>query len=58
MKLVSHYLQKISGVEIFPILSLLFFIVFFIVVVWVVYKTDKTVYEEMENLPLDNKSVN
>ena len=54
MKLVSHYLQKVAGVEIFPIISLIFFITFFLVVSWIVFSTDKSVYEEIETMPLDN----
>ena len=45
-------LQSLAGVEIFPIISLILFIVMFtIVVIWAI-KIDKTVISEMENIPL------
>jgi hypothetical protein len=54
MKIVSHTLEQISGVEIYPIISLLLFFVFFIVVGYMVLTTDKEHIEEMKNLPLDS----
>ena len=54
MKIVSHTLEQISGVEIYPIISLLLFFVFFIVVGYMVLTADKEHIEEMKNLPLDD----
>jgi hypothetical protein len=54
MKIVSHTLEQISGVEIYPIISLLLFFVFFIIVGYMVLTTDKEHIEEMKNLPLDS----
>ncbi len=53
MKLVSHYLQSISGVEIYPILSFFIFFVFFIAVTWFVIKLDKKYITEVSNYALD-----
>lgn len=53
MKIVSHTLEQISGVEIYPIISLLLFFVFFIIVGYMVLTADKEHIEEMKNLPLD-----
>ena len=53
MKIVSHTLEQISGVEIYPIISLLLFFVFFIIVGYMVITADKEQLEEMKNLPLD-----
>jgi len=53
MKIVSHTLEQIAGVEIYPIISLLLFFIFFIVVGYMVLSADKEHMEEMKNLPLD-----
>lgn len=47
-------LEKIDGVEIYPIISLLIFFTFFILVAYLVIKTDKKEIDEMSRLPLDN----
>lgn len=47
-------LEKIDGVEIYPIISLLIFFAFFVLVAYLVIKTDKKEIEEMSRLPLDN----
>lgn len=55
MKFIN-YLESISGVSIFPMISLLTFFLFFIVVGVGVYYMDKKTLEEIENLPLENES--
>ncbi|MFA9390456.1 MAG: hypothetical protein ACERKD_11640 [Prolixibacteraceae bacterium] len=54
MKLVSHYLDSIAGIEVYPIVSFLIFFTFFIVVTCIVIKMDKAEIREMSNLPLEN----
>ena len=50
----KELLQSIEGIEIYPIISLLIFIAFFIgVVIWIV-RMDKKYVKEMESLPLQN----
>lgn len=51
-----HYLEKISGVEIYPLTSLLIFFVFFVALLWFVLKTDKAYIKEIEQLPFDNQN--
>lgn len=52
MKFIN-YLENISGIEIYPMISLLLFVSFFIgVTIWA-FSTDKEMIEHMENLPLD-----
>ena len=53
MKIVSHTLEQIAGVEIYPIIYLLLFFIFFTVVGYMVLTADKEHIEEMKNLPLD-----
>lgn len=50
----THYLEKITGVSVYPIVSLLLFVTFFIIVTLWVLRTDKKTIEHIENLPLDN----
>ena len=49
-------LEKIDGIEIYPIISLLIFFTFFVLVSYLVLKTDKKQVEEMSNLPLEGNS--
>ena len=52
---IKHNMETIAGVAIFPILSLLIFFAFFVVLaIWVVsYKKDKI--EELSQIPLNDK---
>jgi hypothetical protein len=53
MKFIN-YLETISGVGIFPLISLLTFFIFFIVVGVGVYFMDDKTLTEVNNLPLDD----
>lgn len=52
---IKHNMETISGVEIYPMLSLLLFFTFFILLgVWVFsYKKEKL--NELSNIPLNEK---
>ena len=54
---IKHNMETISGVEIYPILSLLIFFFFFVGLgVWVFsYKKEKI--EEMSHIPLSDDSI-
>lgn len=48
-----HYLEKITGVSIYPLASLCIFGVFFLaVLVWVI-RADKKTIQEISRIPLD-----
>lgn len=49
----QHYLEKITGVEVYPMISLLLFVCFFILVTIWTFGTSKELIKRMENLPLD-----
>ena len=53
MKFIN-YLESISGVGIYPMISLLLFVAFFIAVTIWAYKRDKQFLNHMESLPIDN----
>jgi hypothetical protein len=47
-----HYLEHISGVEIYPMISLLVFFTFFSLLLFFVIKAKKKDIEVLENIPL------
>jgi hypothetical protein len=49
----QYYLEQITGVSIYPIISLLLFVAFFLGVTWWILRIDKKEIEHMEKLPLD-----
>ena len=54
----KEILQSIEGVEIYPIISLIVFVVFFVVVtIWLI-RMDKNYINEMKQLPLTNDDNN
>lgn len=58
LKFIKHNMETISGIEIYPIISLLIFFLFFVgLYVWVfTYKKDKIT--EMSNIPFGNEDTN
>lgn len=49
-----HYLEKISGVDIYGIASFILFGTFFLVMLWWTFKADKKMIQEISHIPLDN----
>jgi len=49
----QYYLEQIAGVSIYPVVSLLLFVAFFLGVTWWTYRINRKEIEHMENLPLD-----
>ncbi len=56
MKLVSHYLQEITGVQIYPLISFILFFTIFMLVLFVVIRTDKKYMKEMAAMPLESEN--
>jgi len=54
LKIVIQQLEQINGVEIYPIISLIIFFTFFILVGYLVMTTPKSYIDEMSKLPLDD----
>jgi cytochrome c oxidase cbb3-type subunit IV len=48
-----HYLEKITGVSIYPLISFIIFGLFFLVVLVWVLKTDKQKIYDVSRIPLD-----
>lgn len=53
LKYIKGYADSIKGVDIYPIISLLIFVLFFIGVIYYVRKMDKRSVAELKNLPLE-----
>ncbi len=53
LKFVKGPLESIEGVEIYPIISLLIFFLFFTALFWWVVTARKEYIKEVSNLPLD-----
>jgi cbb3-type cytochrome oxidase subunit 3 len=55
MKFIN-YLEKVSGIDVFGLSSLLIFFLFFTgMLIWVL-KTKKTDFQEASEIPLDNQT--
>ncbi len=46
-------LRSIEGVELYPVISLVFFICFFVFMIIYIFRIDKKFISSMENMPLD-----
>ncbi|MBP7273931.1 MAG: hypothetical protein KA974_08815 [Saprospiraceae bacterium] len=51
----ATYLVEITGVSIYPIISLVLFMVFFLLVTLMIWGIDNRQIEHIERLPLDNQ---
>ena len=49
----KELLQSIEGIEVYPIISLIVFVLFFAIILLWMFKVDKNYIKKMENLPLD-----
>lgn len=54
MKFIN-YLESITGVGIYPLISLVIFVVFFALVTFYVVKADKKYITKVKNIPLSNE---
>ncbi len=55
LKYVKEHMETILGVEIYPIISLLIFFTFFVVLSWWVMTAKKDYINTVSNIPFDNK---
>lgn len=58
LNFAKNYMETISGIEIYPIISLLIFFTFFVILFWWVVTTKKEYINTVSNLPLDNNNQN
>lgn len=55
MKFIN-YLESISGIAIFPMISLIIFFGFFTLLIIYAVKVDKKHINDLKNIPLDNET--
>ena len=55
-KFIKGHMETIEGVEIYPILSLLIFFIFFVVLFWWVFTARKDYISNMEQIPLESEN--
>ena len=58
LRYIKHNLTGIDGVELYPIFSLLVFVLFFVGVLFYVIRLKKKEVESLSNMPLEDGSEN
>lgn len=58
LKFIKHHMTSIGHIEIYPVISFIIFFVFFLAVLWIVFRSDKKFINKMENLPLEDSIKN
>lgn len=56
LKYIKNHMDSISGIEIYPMISLLIFFIFFVVLFWWVFTAKKEYIDRMSDIPLDNQN--
>lgn len=52
----KQVLENIAGVEIYPVITLIMFFVFFLLILGWIFTLNKKYITRMENIPLDNET--
>ncbi len=58
LKFIKGNLEQIDGVEIYPMISLVIFFVFFTGLFWWVFTAKKAHITEVSNIPLEDDTIN
>lgn len=53
----KNYLGAIDNVSIYPIISLLIFVIFFVSLIFFVFKADKKYINHMESMPIKDNDI-
>jgi len=56
LKYIKNHMESITGIEIYPLISLLIFFIFFVVLFWWVFTAKKDYIKTVSNIPLDNQN--
>lgn len=54
LKFIKEHMSTIDGIEIYPLISLVIFVLFFCGLIWWVVSADKTHIKQMSNYPLND----
>jgi cbb3-type cytochrome oxidase subunit 3 len=52
-KFIKGHLETITGIEIYPLISLIIFFTFFVALFWWVFTAKKDYINKVSNIPLD-----
>ncbi|MEZ4792629.1 MAG: CcoQ/FixQ family Cbb3-type cytochrome c oxidase assembly chaperone [Gelidibacter sp.] len=58
LKFVKNHMESIAGIEIYPLISLIIFFLFFVALFWWVITAKKDYIKTVSELPLDNNQNN
>lgn len=58
LKFVKNHMESITGIEIYPLISLLIFFLFFMILFWWVFTAKKEYIKTVSELPLDTNQNN
>ncbi len=53
LKFVKNHMESITGIEIYPLISLMIFFTFFVVLFWWVFTAKKEYINEVSNIPFE-----
>mgnify|MGYP001582284833 FL=1 len=56
--MIKEFLQSVEGVSVYPIISLIVFVLFFVIILVWMLKVDKNYIKKMENLPFEKEEEN
>ncbi|WP_299210537.1 CcoQ/FixQ family Cbb3-type cytochrome c oxidase assembly chaperone [uncultured Dokdonia sp.] len=57
LKFIKGNLENIDGVEVYPIISLLIFFIFFAILFWWVFTTKKAHIDTVSHIPLEDDTI-
>ena len=58
LKFIKGHMESIEGIEIYPIISLIIFFSFFIVLFWWVFTSKKDYIDRVSNIPFESTTNN
>lgn len=56
LKFIKHHMETIAGIEVFPLISLIIFFLFFLGLFVYVFQSDKRKIDEISRLPLNTEN--
>ncbi|WP_147677582.1 CcoQ/FixQ family Cbb3-type cytochrome c oxidase assembly chaperone [Algibacter pacificus] len=56
LKFIKYHMESIDGIEIYPIISLVIFFTFFVLLFWWVITAKKDYIKNVSNLPLETEN--
>ena len=55
LKFIKHHMTSIDGIEVYPILSMSIFVLFFVGMLWWIIRMDKDYIKDLENYPINEE---